>query len=390
MPEREKIRVLRLLSRMNVGGPSLHVAYLSAGLKDFGFETLLAVGNPSKIEGSMIEKATELGINPVIVPYLDRRINLKMDLRAFFNILSIMRKFRPHIVHTHTAKAGILGRIAAVILGVPLVFHTFHGHVFEGYFSKSVSMFVLGIERILARLTNRLITLSEGLKKDLVSRLRLKNKEKIRVVKLGLDLKRFAEIPRGQGEWRSTLGFSPDCILLGIVARLVPVKNHLLLLDVFKILSDKDERLRLVIIGGGPQEVLIRRKMSQLGLENKVLMTGIELGIEKVYSDLDLLLLVSRNEGTPVVILEALAAGCPVASTKVGGVGEIMKDTGIFLNGNIEEMACKITEIIEKLPEIEKKVASKRLEVESNFSVKKLVKNTADLYFEVLSGKKIV
>lgn len=319
------IRVLRILSRMNVGGPSKHVVNLTGGLDKIGYETRLAVGLPESAEGSMLRIAEEFNIRPEIIPCFDRPISLWRDSVAFGQIVSHIREFRPHIVHTHTTKAGILGRMAAVLCHVPVIFHTFHGHVFSGYFSAKVSRGIVFLERILAGFTDRLITLTPGLKNDIRHHLRIGGGEKIEVIPLGLALEKNLQTARQSSGWRRQLGLDDSAFLAGIVARLVPVKNHKMLLDAVARIAPRFDNLQLAIVGGGELEAQLRSHTARLGLEKRVHFCGVVRDMEAVYSDLDLLVLSSRNEGTPVVIIEALASGCPVAATRVGGIEEVLE-----------------------------------------------------------------
>ncbi len=321
----QHIRVMRLLSRMNVGGPSRHVVNLVKAMPGLGYETRLLAGVPESAEGSMLAWAEAQGVMPGIVEHLDRPVMPLSDFVAFQQIVREIKEFQPHVMHTHTTKAGILGRLAAVLCGVPAIFHTYHGFVFSGYFSEPVSQFVVGIERFLAGVTDRLITLTPGLAEELASRLKLSGTRKIATVPLGLDLTKNLALPRKSTGWRHSIGLRATDFVIGIVARLVPVKNHEMLLRAFARLTKSQTNLQLIIAGGGELENELRRISSQLDIAEQVHFCGISDCIEEVYSDIDLLVLSSRNEGTPVVVIEALASGCPVAATDVGGVAEILE-----------------------------------------------------------------
>lgn len=388
-PDNPPIRVLRLLSRMNVGGPSLHVLHLARDLERLGFRTRLAVGQPQEIEGSMIDLAQAAQLDLAIIPGLDRPIEPWRDFTAFANIVRQIRHYRPHIVHTHTAKAGILGRLAATLCRVPVVVHTFHGHVFTGYFDQLASRAIVSLERFLARLTDVIITLTPNLREDLIRRLRLSRPEKVRVIPLGLDLERFLNTPRRPGTFRAALGLPPEAILLGVVARLVPVKNHLGIIDVFSNLAGDLPNLHLAIVGGGEMEGEIRARIAARRLESRVHLTGIAKEIEGVYADLDLLVLASRNEGTPVVLIEALAAGCPVAATDVGGVTEVLEEgrLGGLVRPDFKGFRQDLRRIIGELPERTRQALAYREPVARRFSVDNLVRSVAGLYGEVLARR---
>ncbi len=317
---------MRLLSRMNVGGPSRHVVNLTRALRGFGYETRLLVGIPESAEGSMLLWAESQGVVPDIIARLDRPVVPLSDFAAFQRIVREIRTFKPHVVHTHTTKAGILGRLAAVLCGVPAIFHTYHGFIFSGYFSEPVSQLIVGVERFLSGMTDKLITLTPKLAGELSSRLNLDSRRKIETVPLGLDLSRNLALARKSTGWRSHLGLGEKVFLAGIVARLVPVKNHAMLFtaiaDLVRLLPD----LHLAVIGGGELESELRKQAASMGISGHIHFCGIVENIEEVYADLDLLVLSSKNEGTPVVIIEALASGCPVAATRVGGVAEILEN----------------------------------------------------------------
>lgn len=322
----QKIRVMRLLGRMNVCGPARHVVNLVKAMPDLGYETRFLTGAPETSEGSMLAWAEAQGVIPAIVNHLDRPVVPLADFAAFHQIVREIRAFRPHVMHTHTTKAGCLGRLAAVVCGVPAIFHTYHGFIFSGYFSRPVSQIVVAIERFLACFTDRLITLTPGLGVELASRLKLSNNRKVEAVPLGLDLAKNLALPRKSTGWRRSIGLRADDFIIGIVGRVVPVKNHALLLQTFARLVKLQANLQLAVVGGGELENELRQMALNLEIADRVHFCGVTFNIEEVYADLDLLVLSSRNEGTPVVLIEAIASGCPVAATDVGGVAEILEN----------------------------------------------------------------
>ena len=222
-PARPGVRVLRIFSRLNVGGPSVHVILLTAGLKDRGYETLLVIGQESPREGNLFDLAARKGVACVAMPGLGREVRPWRDLRALLGLYRMMRTFRPHIVHTHTAKAGMLGRLAARVAGVPVVVHTFHGHVLRGYFGPLTTAFYRAMERGLGASSDVLVAVSDAVKRDLVG-LGVAPDAKIRVIPLGLDLEPLAgALPRGS--LRGEAGVPGDAPLIGIVGRLAPIKD---------------------------------------------------------------------------------------------------------------------------------------------------------------------
>lgn len=383
------VRVLRLLSRMNVGGPSIQVINLTQILDRFGFETRLMVGEPPEIEGNMIPLAERAGIRPRIIPRLTREVNPLNDAVAFASIVAEIRSFRPHIVETHTAKAGLLGRIAAVACGVPITVHTFHGTIFEGYFSPVASRAVIMAERILARFTDLIIALTPGQRAEILSHLPLVRPGKVSVVPLGLDLSKFLAMPRRTGRWRRSVGIPEAACLLGVVARLVPIKNHLRLLEAFHTLASEDSSLHLAIVGGGELESEIRRRIHELRLDGRVHMPGIVQSIEQVYADMDLLVLPSRNEGAPLVLMEALAGGCPVAVTPVGGVPELLADIdgARLLGPDPRTLAADLRKTLDGLDQLRASTEARRNSIPERVSNSALGETMAGLYRGLLARK---
>ncbi len=337
----------------------------------------------------MFADARREGVVPHLIADLDRPIHPISDARAFADILRLIRQTRPHIVHTHTTKAGVLGRLAAMACRVPIIVHTFHGHVFSGYFSEIGSLAAVTLERILAAKTDRLVTLSPSLREDLLQRLRPAHPERVRVIPLGLPLQRLVAAARHTGRFRHHLGLSAEDCLFGIIARLVPVKNHALLIEAMSHLAARHPRLHLAIVGGGEQSSTLKHHAKELGLSDRIHFTGIFHPIEDVYADLDVLLLTSLNEGTPVVLMEALAAGCPIAATVVGGVADVLQQAGcgtrlpgdiLGLVGVLSELASSRQQCYSLSPEV-------RIATAQRYSREKLAERTADLYRPLLEQR---
>lgn len=388
-PRERPIRVLRLLSRMNVGGPSIQVINLTQLLDRRGYESRLIVGSPPEIEGSMIPLAEKAGIRPVIIPSLAREPHPLKDAAAFASVVAEIRSFRPHIVETHTAKVGMLGRIAALACRVPLTVHTFHGTVFEGYFSPAGSRAVILAERMLARFTDLIIALTPGQRAEILGHLPGVKPDKVRVVPLGLDLSTFLATPRKTGAWRREIGVPESARLLGVVARLVPIKNHLGLLEAFRTLACDDPSLHLAIVGGGELEAAITRKVHDLRLEGRVHMTGIVHAVERVYADLDLLVLPSRNEGAPLVLMEALAAGCPLAVTAVGGVPELISgiEGARLLGTEPDALVAGLRSALGELDSMRSAAEARRASIPARVSNEQLGKTMDELYRSLLARK---
>lgn len=324
----DPLRIHRVIARLNVGGPAIHVIELTAGIERFGVRTELLVGSLGPGEADMSYRADARGVSVVRVPGLSPRLNPLQDLRALLSMVRRFREDRPEIVHTHTAKAGALGRLAAVIARVPLRVHTYHGHVLGGsYFSPPVTRFYRFLERALGRLTARILVLSESQRIELVEHLGI-DAERVRVVPLGFDLARFQGVSLdSNADARSALGIGEDVAVIGVVGRLVPVKNHPLLLRAVALLRQTLQRpVKLLVVGGGESgyEQSLRDLAQSLELDEVVIWAGWSKELERVYPALDVLALSSHDEGTPVALIEGLATGCPFVARAVGGVPDLL------------------------------------------------------------------
>jgi glycosyltransferase involved in cell wall biosynthesis len=316
---------MRIIARLNVGGPAIHVSLLTVGLQDEVYQSTLVTGVVGPDEGDMTYLARDLGIQPVVIPTMQREISPLADLKTLATLVRLMRRMRPHIVHTHTAKAGFVGRLAAVLCRVPVVVHTFHGHVFQGYFGETKTRLFIGLERLAARGSDVILTISQRLKDDLVA-YRIAPEEKIKIVPLGLKLLRLTDLEALRGSFRQEGGFSTETPLVGIIGRLVPIKNHELFLAAASRVSQARPEVRFVIVGDGERRAALEALVGQLGLADRVWFAGWRDDLPRIYADLDALVISSNNEGTPVSIIEAMAARVPVVATEVGGVPDLLRD----------------------------------------------------------------
>lgn len=314
----EKIRVMRIFSRLNIGGPSIHVVLLTEQLDPTHFETTLVVGREGDREGSFDELARSKNVSPVTVETLGRSIRSLDDFRSLIFLWRLMARERPHVVHTHTAKAGALGRVAALVTAVPVVVHTFHGSVFTGYFGPIGSRLYAAAERALARITDTAISVSPAVTEEL-DKHNLKPRYGIHTVPLGLELDKFLD---KRGNLRARLRIHEDTPLVGCVGRLVPIKDIPTLLAAFVNV----EGAHLALIGDGPERERLEAQSRQLGLSERVHFTGFLSELETIYPDLDVVVNSSRNEGTPVALIEAMAAGIPVVATAVGGTSDLLQN----------------------------------------------------------------
>ncbi|MGM0428109.1 MAG: glycosyltransferase [Thermodesulfobacteriota bacterium] len=328
---KKRIKVLRIITRLNIGGPSIHVSLLTRGLDPDRFESILVSGSVSDLEGDMRYVPERLGIKPIFIPSLKREIHLPGDLKSLVRLLKLLKRERPHIVHTHTAKAGTLGRIAVFLHNLShkrkiLAIHTFHGHVLQGYFSWTKSKLFMWAERLLASITDAIIAISKSQMRELAGTYGLAPESKFRIVKLGFDLRTFSCLENVRGRFKMDLGVGRDTILIGIVGRLVSIKNHRMFLDAAGIFIKQHPNLdaKFVVVGDGELRNALLSHAKTLGIADQVIFRGWEKDLPRVYADLDILALTSVNEGTPVSIIEAMASRVPVAATNAGGVRDLL------------------------------------------------------------------
>lgn len=321
----EPLRVMDVIARLNIGGPAVHVLRVAAQSKLVNHEHRLVAGRAPSHEAEMDYLADELGVTPVYLDSLAPSIEPWKDTQAVHRLRVLMEQFRPHVVHTHTAKAGFVGRLAARQARIPVVVHTFHGHVLRGYFGPVRSRLFTHLERRAAGWSQQLVTLNESLRDELVDRYQIAPRERFTVLPLGLDLEPFTHAQRGAGGFRKELHVQPGAPLVGIVGRLAPVKNPAAFVAAADIVRRSRPEVQFVMVGDGELRGTLDAQIRRLGLQDSLRITGWRHDMPPVYADLDLLVLCSRNEGTPVVLIEALASGCPVVATAEGGVPEFLE-----------------------------------------------------------------
>ena len=385
----ERVKVLRIIARLNIGGPAIHTILLTEKLNRNLFDSVLVAGSEDEHEGNMLNLMGENNVSPLVIPELGRDITFKDDIVAFFKIYRLIRRIMPQIVHTHTAKAGAIGRLAAKLAGVPVIVHTFHGHVFHSYFGRLKTNFFLFLERLCGRFTDRVITISQKQYDDILG-FKIVHQDRMVVVPLGLDLNGFVKSPRRNGEIRRELGVSDYCRLVGIVGRLVAIKNHKLFFEAARWVTGKLADIRFVVVGDGELRDELKRFIQKLGIEDKVSFLGWRNDLAKVYSDMDVLVLTSLNEGTPVAVIEAMASEVPVVATRVGGVSDLVEDgvTGYLVeSGDAEGLGEAITNVLDNPEEAHKMGQAGRRKVYPAYDANNLVERIEDLYKELLREK---
>lgn len=351
MGPKNTIRIVRIIARLNVGGPARHVILLTEKFRERGWVSELVAGEVGPGEASMEDWAASRGIHPIKFDALGRELHPLRDLLILWKLYRMMCRLKPDIVHTHTAKAGGVGRFAAFLyrrlhwrgLRAPRplqVYHTFHGHVLHGYFSPLKEAFFRLTERLLARVSTRLITLSPSLREELAV-LGVAPPEMVSVVPLGIELGPFLgrrEEVAGVGPLRRELGLKADTPLVGIVGRLVPIKDHGCVLQAASLLVQKEggtwaSSAHFVFVGDGELHGSLEAQARELGIAGRCHFVGWRSDLPEIYESLNLVALTSRNEGTPLSLIEAMAAARPVVATRVGGVPDLVGETKAFGSG---------------------------------------------------------
>lgn len=391
-------RVLRIINRFNLGGPTFNVAYLTKYLSP-DFKTLLIGGENDETEENSEFILHNLGLRPIIIPELKRPIDLKNDVIAYRKIKEVIKRFKPDIVHTHASKAGAIGRLAASSMKVPVIIHTFHGHVFNSYFSSLTTNIYKTIERRLAEKTTKIIALSEQQKYELTELHKICPPEKVEIIPLGFDLTRFQEdLEIKRYNFRKEYNIDDDEIAIGIIGRLVPIKNHSLFLKSVKYVKEKSKkRIRAFVVGDGENMEVLRNACSEIGLDwvdarqskQKATLTFTSWikDVDKVNAGMDIIALTSLNEGTPVSLIEAQAANKPIVSTRVGGIEDIVipnKTAVLSPNNDVMAFAQNLLKMVEN--------DTFRLDltnqgwnfVREKFHYTRLVKDTSNLYNSLL------
>lgn len=410
-------KIIRIIARLNVGGPAKHVVWLTSGLQDAGFDTLLVTGTVPEGEEDMSYFAAEAGVRPLYFPEMSREISLK-DAITVWKLFRLFLRERPDIVHTHTAKAGTVGRTAGVLYrwltpGALIgrrrecrFVHTYHGHVFHSYYGRSRTRVFLMIERLLARLiTDRLIVISKQQRVEIGEKFRVGRSWQFKVIPLGLDLGLFADHASRRAKFRHELCVPDHTILIGIVGRLTEIKNHQMFLNVVRHLKLIDPALRrqgdvrFIVIGDGRLRQALELQSQQLELDKDVIFVGGRKDPEYFYPALDVVALTSRNEGTPLTLIEAMANARPVVATSVGGVVDLLGDVvedgpyqvcrrGIAVPpGDEEAFAAALSRIIRDRS-LRRELGERGLEfVEVNYSKERLFEDIKDLYKELVHKK---
>ena len=392
------MKIVRVIARLNVGGPARHVVVLDRGLRARGHDTRLVHGSLEPLEASLGHLAAESALPTTHIRDLGRRISPIGDLRAFVHLLRLIVREAPDVVHTHTAKAGTLGRLAALLYNLTrprgrrcLVVHTFHGHVLTGYFGPATSAAVRLAERCLACITDRIVTISPAQREDIVDRFRIAGAGQTTIVPLGLDLDHLSRLDAHAPNLRRQLGISADALVVGYVGRFVPIKDLPTLVRAFARVAAARPDAVLLLVGDGPVRAEVDTLVAALGLQARVRTAGWIDDLAPLYATIDICALASRNEGTPVAIIEAMAAAKPVVATRVGGVADVVEHdrSGLLVPpGNPDALADEIVRLAADPHERSRLGAAGRQSVVERFSPDRLVGDIERLYVDALARKR--
>ena len=396
------MKILRIIARLNVGGPARHVVWLTEQLNDAEFESVLVAGTVPKGEENMNYVAEAHGVKPLFVEEMSRELSPK-DLISLIKIFREIRRQKPDIIHTHTAKAGTIGRTAALLYKLLTpgtrkvrVVHTFHGHVFHSYYGKLKTRIFVTIEKLLARLaTDKIIVISPQQFREIHHEFHIGRPGQFEVIPLGIDVDAFADADgQKRKAFRNELGVEGDKLLVGFVGRLTEIKDVSLYLQVAALLYQHAQgELRFVVVGDGHLRQSLEREAEELTLGDSMIFTGNRTDIGSVYAGLDIVALTSLNEGTPLSLIEAMAAGRPIISTMVGGVrdllGEVLEEKdgfqicerGIGINGRSPDDYRKGLIYLAENEKLRGRLAEKgRTLVETEYSKERLVEDIVKLY----------
>ena len=383
-------KILRIINRFNLGGPTYNAAYLTKYLEP-DYETLLIGGQHDESEKSSMHILDNLGLKPIIIPEMQRSLNPYKDQIAFKKIQNIIKEFKPDIVHTHAAKAGALGRRAAYKMGVNQIYHTFHGHVFHSYFGNFKTRIFKEIEKNLAKKSTKIIAISEIQKSELSKIHKICPENKIEVIPLGFDLERFnTDKDSKRKEFRKKWNLKENEIAIGIIGRLVPIKNHKFFIDAIQeVLKNSKVPIRAFIVGDGEEKQNIINYIKNKNLDFSLnynpatfQLTSWIKEIDSLNSGMDIICLTSLNEGTPVSLIEAQASGKPIVSTKTGGIENIVLENKTALLSEKNDLHNFSKNLLSLVNDSNKrKLFSKfGLEKSKDFHYSQLINNMKNLY----------
>jgi glycosyltransferase involved in cell wall biosynthesis len=398
------MKIVRIIARLNVGGPARHVVWLTKNLQSEEFQSVLLTGTVPEGEEDMNYFAAENNVSPVYIPEMSRELSAK-DIVSLWKVFRRICREKPDIIHTHTAKAGTIGRVAGFFYRwlawkqVKLI-HTYHGHVFHSYYGKRKTAIFLLIEKTLARMTDKIVVISAQQREEINEKFGVGNASQFQIIPLGIDLAPFEKAGSKNSILREEIGATADEILVGFVGRLTEIKNIPLILKAAKIYKEQNNsslpKLKFIIIGDGNLRESLEREVDKLGIKETVIFLGNRNDADIFYAGLDIVVLSSLNEGTPLSLIEAMANGKTFVSTAVGGVVDLLGKTveekedvkiherGIGIaSGNANALFGALI-YLAKNESLRKTLGAKGKEfVQNNYSKERLTGDIINLYREL-------
>ena len=390
-----RIPVLRVITRLNIGGPAIQATALSPALEPLGFDVTLVHGSLGRGEGDMSYLLSP-GSRTIFVPALAREIRPWADMRALAALYRLMRREQPLIVHTHMAKAGSLGRLAAVLYNLTRgrhrrarIVHTYHGHVLEGYFGGLKTSLFIALERLLARGSDAIVAIAPEVRDEMLGVYRIGVAGQYHVIPLGFNLEPFAAVDdRARTAARGELQIPGGAPVITTVGRLTAIKDHAKLLAVGRHVADRTPDLVILIAGDGELRPELEAKAAALGLGGNVRFLGWRRDLATIYAATDVLALTSRNEGTPVALIEAMASGVPGVATDVGGVRSVIADSSMGVVVPRDDDAAFVAAVTRLLAATDRAAmaARARAHILARFDRRRLVDDIERLYRQLLAG----
>jgi len=389
LAEKTMNKVVHIITRLDMGG-SAQNTLLTCGELSRKYEMVLVHGlsleslmtdQEKELVDQGIKDAEERGVKVIANPYLVRRISPVHDLIALFSLWRLLIRERPCIVHTHTSKAGILGRLAAKFAGVPIIIHTPHGHVFYGHFGPLISKFFLFTERLIARITDQMVALTETEKNDYVSFL-VFSPEKVATIHSGVDVGRYMNVQVSIAQKKRGLGLNSKGFVIGTVGWLLPIKGPMHLLKAMSSVWESHPETSLIFVGKGDLEIGLKEEAHRMGVLDKVIFLGWRDDIPEIMQTIDIFVLPSLNEGMGRVLVEAMAAGKPVVASRVGGILDLIKEgqNGFLAEpGDEKGLSIAIKKLLED-KEMRDEMGKKGREMAGKFSVEKMIEKIDVLY----------
>jgi glycosyltransferase involved in cell wall biosynthesis len=379
----KRIKIMRIIARMNVGGPAVQVSGLMRGLSSHDFDHRLYTGYCAEDEADYIKEQAP-DVKAIQLDGLGRKVNLGTDFLILFKLIREIRSFKPDVIHTHTAKAGVIGRLASIFsLHSSFRVHTFHGHLLSGYFSSVKTRLVVLIERVLALQTHILVSVGEKVRDELLAK-KIGNFSKFRIFPPGLVLKTL--ITRDSA--LTSLGLDSTYIYVSFIGRITQIKRPDRFLEMVELVYRKNNNVKFLVAGGGDLLDVCQKTASDKALP--VIFIGWRSDIENVIYDSDIVVLTSVNEGTPISLIQAGLAGKPTVSTNVGSVKEIVLDgkTGLITELTPESISIAIDILIKDKALRNRFGLAAKAHTQANYSVNRLIQDHAELYKNLISNQK--